>query len=452
MPDSIETRLPTPREALSDLFESGTYNQIKNLLDSLKPADIAALLESSPPKERTIIWNLLPDLEQSEILQQVDPDVIPDLLADKSAEELLPVLEQIVSDDDLTDILQHLPDAITYQVLQSMDSQDRARVENLLSYPKDTAGGLMNTDTISVRPRVTLDVVMRYLRRHTELPPMTDNLVVVNSNDEYIGLLPISTLLVSDPSMTVREMMVTDVEPIQAHTHRSEVAASFQRYDLVSAPVVGPTGNLLGRITIDDVVDVIIDEADHSLLGMAGLTEDEDTFAPILKTARSRAVWLGANLMTAFLASSVINLFEATIAKVVALAVLMPIVASMGGVAGSQTLTLVIRSMAQGQLVESNTRWLVNRELAVGALNGILWAVIVAVAASLVFGDYMLGLIIAIALVINLVVAALAGALLPGMLKKHGIDPAVAGSVVLTTITDVVGFMSFLGLATLFYS
>lgn len=310
----------------------------------------------------------------------------------------------------------------------------------------------MNTDTISVRPRVTLDVVMRYLRRHTELPPMTDNIFVVNSNDEYIGLLPISTLLVSDPNMTVREMMVTDVEPIQAHTHRSKVAASFQRYDLVSAPVVGPTGNLLGRITIDDVVDVIIDEADHSLMGMAGLTEDEDTFAPILKTARSRAVWLGANLMTAFLASSVINLFEATISKVVALAVLMPIVASMGGVAGSQTLTLVIRSMAQGQLVESNTRWLVNRELAVGALNGILWAVIVAVAASAVFGDYMLGLIIAIALVINLVVAALAGALLPGILKKLGIDPAIAGSVVLTTITDVVGFMSFLGLATLFYS
>jgi magnesium transporter len=451
MPDPTETRAPSPREVLSDLFESGTYNQIKNLLDSLRPADIAALLESSPPKERTIIWNLIPDAEQSEILQQVDPDVIPDLLADKSAEELLPLLEQIVSDDDLTDILQHLPDAITYQVLQSMDSQDRARVENLLSYAEDTAGGLMDTDTISVRPRVTLDVVLRYLRRHTELPPMTDNIVVVNSNDEYIGLLPISTLLVSDPSMTVREMMITDVDPIQANTHRSEVAAIFQRYDLVSAPVVGPTGNLLGRITIDDVVDVIIDEADHSLLGMAGLTEDEDTFAPILKTARSRAVWLGANLMTAFLASAVINIFEETITKVVALAVLMPIVASMGGVAGSQTLTLVIRSMAQGQLVESNQRWLMNRELAVGALNGLLWASIVAVATSLVFGDYMLGAIIATALIINLVVAALAGALLPGILKNLGIDPAIAGSVVLTTITDVVGFMTFLGLATLFY-
>ncbi len=451
MPDLKDPRVPSPREALSDLFESGTYNQIKNLLYSLRPADIAALLESSPPKERTIIWNLIPSDEQSEILEQVDPDVIPDLLADKSAEELLPILEQIVSDDDLTDILQHLPDAITYQVLQSMGSQDRARVENLLSYPEDTAGGLMDTDTISVRPRVTLDVVLRYLRRHTELPPMTDNLVVVNSSDEYIGLLPVSTLLVSDPSMTVREMMVTEIEPIQASAHRSEVAAIFQRYDLVSAPVVGPTGKLLGRITIDDVVDVIVDEADHSLLGMAGLTEDEDTFAPILRTARSRAFWLGANLLTAFLASAVINLFEETIAKVVALAVLMPIVASMGGVAGSQTLTLVIRSMAQGQLVESNRRWLMKRELAVGVLNGALWAAIVAAAAATLFDDKMLGLIIATALIINLVVAALAGALLPGILKNLGIDPAIAGSVVLTTITDVVGFMSFLGLATLFY-
>ena len=451
MPDLKDPRVPSPREALSDLFESGTYNQIKNLLDSLRPADIAALLESSPPKERTIIWNLIPSDEQSEILEQVDPDVIPDLLADKSAEELLPILEQIVSDDDLTDILQHLPDAITYQVLQSMGSQDRARVENILSYPEDTAGGLMDTDTISVRPRVTLDVVLRYLRRHTELPPMTDNLVVVNSSDEYIGLLPVSTLLVSDPSMTVREMMVTEIEPIQASAHRSEVAAIFQRYDLVSAPVVGPTGKLLGRITIDDVVDVIVDEADHSLLGMAGLTEDEDTFAPILRTARSRAFWLGANLLTAFLASAVINLFEETIAKVVALAVLMPIVASMGGVAGSQTLTLVIRSMAQGQLVESNRRWLMKRELAVGVLNGALLAAIVAAAAATLFDDKMLGLIIATALIINLVVAALAGALLPGILKNLGIDPAIAGSVVLTTITDVVGFMSFLGLATLFY-
>jgi magnesium transporter len=310
----------------------------------------------------------------------------------------------------------------------------------------------MDTDTISVRARVTVDVVLRYLRRHTELPAMTDNIFVVNHRDEYIGLLPLRRLLVSDPGMTVREVMITDIDPIEAETHESEVASIFARYNLVSAPVIDSNGLLLGRITIDDVVDVIRDEADHSLLGMAGLTEDDDTFGPIWRTARSRAVWLGANLLTAFLASAVINLFEETIAQVVALAVLMPIVASMGGVAGSQTLTLVIRSMAQGQLVDSNMFWIMRRELAVGLINGAVWAIVVAIGAYFVFGDFTLGLVIAMALIINLAAAALSGATLPRLLQKLNIDPAVAGSVVLTTITDVVGFMSFLGLATLFYT
>jgi magnesium transporter len=442
----------SPRQKLAELLETGTYNQIKNLIEILRPADIAALLRSSPPRERTIIWNLIAEDQQSEILQQVDEEIIADLLGDKSAEEVAQVLDNIVSDDDLIDILQHLPDAMTQQILQSMDAQDRDRVENLMAYPEDTAGGMMDTDPISVRARVTLDVVLRYLRRHTELPPTTDCIYVVSPNNEYLGLLPLTKLLVTDPSLTVREMMITDVEPIAADTPESEVAAMFERYDLVSAPVVDANGKLVGRITIDDVVDVIIDEADHSLLGMAGLTEDEDAFAPIFRTARSRAFWLGANLLTAFLASAVINIFEDTIARVVALAVLMPIVASMGGVAGSQTLTLVIRTMAQGDLVESSQRWLMNRELAVGALNGLFWALIVAAAASLVFADQMLGVIIGIALIINMVTAALAGAALPGILKSMNIDPAIAGTVVLTTITDVVGFMSFLGLATIFYA
>jgi len=297
-----------------------------------------------------------------------------------------------------------------------------------------------------------VDVVLRYLRRHVELPAMTDNIFVVNHRDEYIGLLPLRRLLVSDPSMTVREVMITDIDPIDAETHESEVASIFARYDLVSAPVIDSNGLLLGRITIDDVVDVIKDEADHSLLSMAGLTEDDDTFAPIWRTARSRAVWLGANLLTAFLASAVISIFEDTIAQVVALAVLMPIVASMGGVAGSQTLTLVIRSMAQGQLVDSNMMWMMRRELAVGLINGCVWASVVALGAYLVFGDLTLGLVIAIALLINIAVAALSGATLPRLLQMLKIDPAVAGTVVLTTITDVVGFMSFLGLATIFYT
>ncbi|MEX1236955.1 MAG: magnesium transporter [Pseudomonadales bacterium] len=441
----------SPRQKFASLLESGTYHQIKNLIEALRPADIAALLRSSPPRERTIIWNLVEEEQQSEILQQVDEEIISDLLEDKSAEEIAAVLDAIASDDDLIDILQHLPDTMTQQILASMGAQDRERVESLLSYPEDTAGGMMDTDTVSVRARVSLDVVLRYLRRHTELPATTDSIYVVNAENEYLGTLPLTKLLVSDPSLTVREMMITDVEPLSVDVPESEVAAMFERYDLVSAPVVDAERKLVGRITIDDVVDVIKDEADHSLLGMAGLTEDHDTFAPILRTVRSRAFWLGANLITAFIASAVINLFEETIAKVVALAILMPIVASMGGVAGSQTLTLVIRTMAQGDLIDSNKRWLLKRELAVGLINGTFWALIVAAVASLFFGDPLLGVIIAAALVLNITVGALAGAILPGLLKSMKIDPAIAGTVVLTTITDVVGFMSFLGLATVFY-
>ncbi len=436
---------------LHELVEEGTYSQIQSLMEVLKPADIAHLLASSPSSQRSIIWNFFDEQLQSEIIPYVDEEIISDLLGDKSPEEIIQVLENVPADDDLTDILQQLPDALTQQVLNSMDAADRSRVQTLLSYPEDVAGGLMATDTISVRPRVTLDVVLRYLRRHAELPPMTDNVFVVNSDDVFIGLLPISTLLVSDPGESVAKTMNTEIEPIPALLPANDVAAIFERYDLVSAPVIDGQGKLIGRITIDDVVDVIIDEADHSILSMAGLTEDDDAFAPILVTARSRAIWLGANLGTAFIASAVINIFEETIAKVVALAVLMPIVASMGGVAGSQTLTLVIRKMAQGDLFESNQRWLLNRELAVGALNGVFWALVVAAVASLVFDDYLLGAIIATALAINLIVAALAGALLPGLLKSMGIDPAIAGTVVLTTITDVVGFMTFLGLASFFY-
>jgi len=446
---SIES---TPLEKLNTLIASGTYSQIKALIDILKSADIAALLESTPFEQRAIIWNLIDPEQQSEILQELHQDIVSDLLADSSNEEVVTLLAQVESDDDLTDILQQLPGTITQQLLRSMDSQDRARVENLLSYGEDTAGGLMDTDTISVRARVTVGVVLRYLRRHIELPAMTDNIFVVNHRDQYIGLLPLRRLLVADPGMTVREVMITDIDPIDAETHESEVASIFARYDLVSAPVIDSNGLLLGRITIDDVVDVIKDEADHSLLSMAGLTEDDDTFAPIWRTAKSRAVWLGANLITAFLASAVISIFEDTIAQVVALAVLMPIVASMGGVAGSQTLTLVIRSMAQGQLVDSNIMWMIRRELAVGLINGCVWASVVAFGAYFVFGDFTLGLVIAMALLINMAAAAFSGATLPRLLQKLNIDPAVAGTVVLTTITDVVGFMSFLGLATIFYT
>ena len=449
--ESEENTRQSTVSQIKHLIASRSRQEIQSLLYELKPQDLADVLESSPPAQRTMLWELLDESQQSEIIRHVDEDVVLSLLSDKSGEQIATVLEQ-TDDDDTADILQQLPADLIQKVLIAMDVQDRSRVENLLAYPEDTAGGMMDTDTISVRPQVSLYVVFRYLRRHSELPSMTDSIFVVNSRDAFVGVLPLSSLLVSNPMLTVGEIMVTEIEAIPADMSEHDVAAKFERYDLVSAPVIDQDNKLLGRITIDDVVDVIIDEADHSILGMAGLNEDSDIFAPVVKTAKSRAIWLGANLITAFIAASVIDIFKDTIEKVVALAVLMPIVASMGGVAGSQTLTLVIRNMAQDELFDNNLAWLTRREVAVGAINGCLWSLVVAVATSMFFNDINLGIIIAAALVINLLTAALSGALLPSFLRSIGIDPAIAGTVVLTTITDVVGFLSFLGLATLFYA
>lgn len=438
-------------EELNLALSSGEFLPIRRMLNSLPSADVAHLIESTPPKIRTILWQLV-DLEnEGDILQYLGDEVQAQFLREMDAEEVAAITERLEA-DDLVDILQQLPDRVIQEVLASMDHQDRHRVEHILSYDEDTAGGLMNTDTITVRPNITLDVTLRFLRRHENLPEMTDHLIVVSRSDEYIGVLPLRKILVSDPSITVREIMNTDVEAIPANMADTEVAKLFERHDWVSAPVVDDEGRLVGRITIDDVVDVIRESADHSLLSMAGLDEDEDTFAPVSKAAPRRAMWLGINLITAFVASAVINLFEGTIDKVVALAVLMPIVASMGGVAGTQTLTVVIRGMALGHISRDNSRWLINRELLVGAINGVIWAIVVAVAATLWFDDPQIGFIIAAAMVINLITAALAGALLPMLLQALKIDPALAGGVALTTVTDVIGFMSFLGLATYFYA
>lgn len=387
---------------------------------------------------------------EGEVLGELGDDLQAQFLAAMNAAEVVQLTEHL-EDDDIADILQQLPGHVMQEVLFAMDQQDRARLERVMHYPDDIAGGLMNTDTITIRAALTLDVVLRYLRRHSEIPKMTDNLIVVNRSDKYIGLLPLRTLLVSDPSTSVREMMVTDVDPINVNMSDTEVTRLFERNDWVSSPVVDDDGTLLGRITIDDVVDVIREDADRSLMSMAGLDEDEDTFAPFIRSAPRRAVWLGINLITAFIAASVINLFQDTIEKVVALAVLMPIVASMGGIAGTQTLTLVVRGIAMGQIGKTNQAWLINRELQIGLMNGILWAMIVAVSASVWFDDWTIGGIIAGAMIINLLTAALAGAVLPLFMTRIKIDPALAGGVVLTTVTDVVGFVSFLGLATLFY-
>lgn len=438
------------REDISKALELGTLSDVRRIIRHLPPGDVGHILESSPPRYRYVIWQLLEGSQEAEVLNELGEELKLEFLQTMDADRVALITEEL-DDDDVADILQQLPEAFTQQVLEGMDEQDRARLERVMVYAEDSAGGLMNTDTITIRADVTLDVVLRYLRRHEEIPEMTDALIVVSRDDHYVGLLPIRTLLVADPGCSVRELMVTTQSAISTAISDSEVARLFERNDWVSAPVVDDDGYVVGRITIDDVVDVIREDGDHSLLSMAGLGDDNDTFAPALKTARRRAVWLGVNLFTAFIAASVINMFQGTIEKVVALAVLMPIVASMGGIAGTQTLTVLVRALAMGQVTRSNTRWLLSRELIVGALNGVLWAVVVAIAAALWFEDTTLGLVIGAAIVINLITAGLTGALLPITLQRMKIDPALAGGVVLTTVTDVVGFLSFLGLASAFY-
>ncbi|MCG7599001.1 magnesium transporter [Halomonas sp. McH1-25] len=446
-PEKLQPKLARLNEAL----ESGALEPARRMLNrGLAPVDVAHLLESSPPKERNVLWELIEPELQGDVLQYLGEDVQTEFLYRMDAQQLVSATESL-DVDDLADLLQRLPNTVIQEVLASMEAQERQRLETVLSYPEDTAGGLMNTDTLTIRPDITLDVVLRYLRRHERLPDATDTLLVVTRSDKLIGSLPINRLLVSDPSMLVREVMDTDMATISAMLHETDVANLFEKFDLISAPVIGTDGHLLGRITIDDVVDVIREGAEHRMMSLAGLDEEEDTFAPAWRTSRRRAVWLGINLITAFMAAAVIGMFEGTIQQVTALAVLMPIVASMGGIAGSQALTVLIRGIALGHVSSSNLRWLLNRELIVGALNGVLWAAVVAGIAVLWFKDLALGGIIAAAIVINLLIAAFCGTLLPVALKKLKIDPALSGSVILTTVTDVIGFMAFLGLATLLY-
>ena len=429
---------------LEDTVES------KFLLTSLRSSEIAQVLEGSRPTTRRVIWQLLEEEDRNQVLQHLGDEVRAEFLEAMDTAQLVAAADDMDT-DDFADILQQLPTTISEQVLASLDASDRARVEAVLSFPEDSAGGLMDTDSITVRPRHTLELVLRYLRLRKELPSGTDALIVVNSEDQYLGMLPLTKVLTSDPSVTVREIMDSDAPAMRVDQPDKEIARTFSERDLISAAVVDDDGRLLGRITIDDVVDVIIEDAEEAVLGPAGLDVDEDTFAPVRRAVRRRAIWLGINLLTAFAAAAVISAFEETIIKVVALAVLMPVVASMGGIAGTQTLTLVIRGQALGQLNRRNMLWMLNREFVIAALNGLLWATLVAVAAAFLFDDITLGWVIATAMIVTILVAAVAGSLLPGILRKLSVDPAIAGGVVLTTITDVVGFFVFLGLASLVY-
>ena len=433
----------------NDAISQDDTDRIEAILEELVPAEIAHLLESLTVNQREYVWPHVPAEHEGEILLHLN-DEARSAIINKMEPEALVAATESLDTDDLADLLPEMPQSVIQELLLTMEYQDRERLRSVLAYDDDTAGGLMDLDTVMVRADITLDVVFRFLRRRGDIPDTTDGLFVVDRDGVFLGVLTFNDLLTHETDTAVGDIMDYEVEGIPASMPAKEVAILFERRDLVTAPVVDENNKLLGRITIDDVVDVIRDSADHSFMSMAGLNEEEDLFSPILKSTRRRTLWLGVNLITAILASSVIRQFDATIDEIVALAILMPIVASMGGIAGSQTLTLVIRAMALGQISSSNARRLLFKEFGVGIWNGIIWAIVVAAIAGIWYEDISLSLIIGTAIVVNLIVAAVAGAVIPMLLKRIKADPALSGSVVLTTVTDVVGFFVFLGLATIF--
>jgi len=433
-------------DRLSEALDSGVQSQVKKLLNSLNGAEIGDLLESLPQARRQTVWNLVKVDLDADVLLEVNDEVRAGLIRDTSPGDLIQAMGEL-DIDDLADILNDLPDAVITEVLRAMDRQDRERLAQVMSYPEDSAGGLMNPDVVTVRPDVSLDVVLRYLRVRGELPEVFDQLFVVNRAGKYLGQLKLSDVLTKDPSSQVTDLIDASTDPIPVDMPARQVAIEFEHDDLVSAPVTDQNGYLLGRITIDDVVDVIREEGDHMVLTAAGLDEEDDMFAPVVQSALRRWVWLGVNLITALMAAVVLFAFQPTLDQIVELAVLFPVVMSMGGIAGTQTLTLMIRGMATGQVSARNSMAILRKELAVGVLNGIVFSVIIAAIAYFWYGNPGLGIVMGIAIIVNLVAGALAGALIPVILKRMSIDPALAGGVVLTTVTDVIGIFAFIGLA-----
>ena len=422
--------------------------KIKQLISNMSTSEIAHCIESSPPEQRQIIWSVIDVSIEGDVLGELGEEIQKDLLSEIDNDEL----SKLISDlelDEMVDIIQNLPESRMQFLLSSMSAIDRDRIRLVLEYPEDSAGGLLNTDTISVQQDHTLDIVIKYLKSFEKLPKNTDKIFVVSKNNQFIGELMLSSILVADNlKTTVRELMQETVDPIDINQTDREVAKLFKQQDLVSAPVIDENRQLIGRITFDDVVDVIIEDADQNLLSMAGIAED--TFLPPGRAARRRIIWLGLNLLTAVIAALAINIFQDTISKAVYLAVLMPIVASMGGVAATQTLSIVLRGLTLEQITKSNLGWLFKRELAVSILNGIALSLLIGFATFLWFQNSILSILISVAMVINLISSVIAGVFVPIILRKLKHDPAIAGSVIVTTVTDVVGFVSFLGLAAVF--
>ena len=450
MAETESTAFEVSLQNLMLSLEASDYDEAKTQIKEVHPAEIARLLEAIQPKDRSILWPDIDILIQGEILKEVNEVVQSQLIGEMTVDDLVKATEKLDS-DDLADLVPNLPESAVHSLLLTLDFKHREHLNKILSYPEDSAGGLMNTDFITVRPDVTIRAVIRYLRLLKEMPVDTDQVFVVDRNFNYLGSLLITTILTEEPGQTIQNLINSEhSKPISAETDETEVALLFEERNLISAPVIDEKNQLVGRITIDDVVDVIRDQAEHSVMSMVGLDEDEDVFAPILLSSRRRSVWLGVNLITAFIAVYFIGLFEATLQQKIALAILMPVVASMGGIAGTQTLIIVTRGIATGRVSAANIRLLINKEVAVSLLNGFIWSIVIGLITFYWFSDLLLSFIIALAIIVNLVVAAFSGAFLPLMLTRLKIDPALAGGVILTTITDVIGFVAFLGLAALF--
>jgi magnesium transporter len=449
MSEPQETAPSTRLAELRDALEQGTLRHVRRLVHTMHPAEIAALLESLRPAEREIVWEMVDADDDGEVLLHVNDEVRAGLIRGMDAEELLNATEGLEI-DDLADLFQDLPEAVNRQVLKGMDQQDRERLQTVLEHEPDSAGGLMNTDAVTVRPDVTLEVVLRFLRMREDLPPNTDHLFVVDRYGKLLGALAITKLLVSDADLTVGELMDTELAAVRADAPAVEVAKLFQDRDLVSTPVVDEQQRLLGRITVDDVVDVIREEADHTVMSMAGLDESEDLFASVWQTMRRRWPWIAINLATAFVASRVIGVFEGSIERLVALASLMPMVAGIGGNAGNQTITLIVRALALGRISIVNAQELLAKEVGVALVNGALWGGLLGVLAWALYGSVALGVVMTVAMTLNLLLAAAAGVVIPLARHRYGRDPAQGSSVLITAITDTGGFFIFLGLATLF--
>lgn len=438
------THIGHVREALVD----GKYKRVSKVFRDMHPAKAAGLLEALPLDERSAVWETLDSERAGKILVHLHEEVRARLALEMEDDELIAAVRKLDL-DDLVDLIQALPKGRGRQLLLSMDESKREQLVSMLSWPEDSAGGLMNIDHISVRGDVKIGSVLRYLRLLEDLPDHTDKVMVVDRKNRYQGVLRLSRLVTSLPEARVSEVMDSEFEALPVEMSSHDVARRFEDLDMLSAAVTDDNGVLLGRITVDDVMDIIREDSGRAMMHMAGLNDEADMFAPILTSTRRRSLWLGINLVTAFLAAWVIGQFQGTLEQIVALAVLMPIVASMGGIAGSQTLTLVIRGLALGQIEGGNARVLLTKEMGIGLLNGVLWAVIVAGLAIVWFGSWQIGGIIGAAILLNLLCAAAAGLAIPLVLRRVGIDPALAGSVILTTVTDVVGFFAFLGLATI---